>query len=101
MRCPSCKKNNAIIHPTFGMIWCLECTQNRTPMKSSKFPEFVPSSVKEERKKYKKDITQPFREGVFSKEYRDYYPERSKQMVKAGTISEREFKQAKRVWDGE
>lgn len=69
MNCPNCNINPAQ-QTQFGMTPCKTCVkrmrvQVRPPL------EFVPESMKEERKKYAKDILQPFRGGELSKEYLD------------------------------
>ncbi len=55
--------------------------------------------IKESRKIFKKDIVQPFRDKQLSKEYVKAYPEKVKQMIKEGNITEEEVKKAKPVWD--
>jgi ribosome-binding protein aMBF1 (putative translation factor) len=57
------------------------------------YPEFVPSRVKDERKKYKKDILQPFRSGEPSREFIEAYPERAKK-----TFTKKQLRNARDVW---
>lgn len=57
------------------------------------YTEFVPQRIVEERKQFKKEITQPFRGGEVSKEFVDFYPQKAKKM-----FTEKEIKRAKNVW---
>lgn len=63
--------------------------------------EFVPQRIREERKKYAKDIVQPFRNGELAKEFVENYPQATRNMVKAGTITQKEVAKAKNVWKGD
>ena len=54
--------------------------------------EFVPERIKNDRKKYAKDILQPWRQGVLSKEYLDVYGSKG-----VGATKE-DIKKAKNVW---
>jgi hypothetical protein len=56
------------------------------------YPEFVPNRIKEDRKKYAKDLIQPFRDGVMSQEFIDAYPQQAKKYPK-DLVSK-----AKNVW---
>ena len=67
----------------------------------SKPPEFVPQSIKEQRREHHDALLQPYREGNFSKEYRDAYPEISRNMVKSGVITQQQHDKAKPVWHGD
>lgn len=46
-------------------------------------------------------LLQPYRDGDFSKEYRDAYPEQSRKMVQAGVITREQYSKAKNVWNGD
>lgn len=70
-----------------GYIWI--CSKYFTPSR----PEFVPDRIKEDRKKYAKDILQPWRSGEASREFIDAYPERSKKL-----FTKKEIATAKKVW---
>lgn len=89
MKCPSCNKNKAIIHPQYGITECEQCQHNNfIPPKH----EFTSDSIIDQRREYKKDIIHPFRDGLLSKEYiREY-----------GTsgidVTPKEIKNAKEVW---
>ncbi len=89
MKCPTCKKNEAVIHPLYGIVNCNECQQK--PSSAGKSTEFTSESVREQRLEYKKDILQPFREGVLSREYLETYGtsgiEVTKKQVKNATYT--------------
>jgi hypothetical protein len=57
------------------------------------YPEFIPERIKQERKKHRKDIVQPFRNGQVSKEFVDSHPETARRM-----FTPEEIKTAKPVW---
>lgn len=63
--------------------------------------EWIPDSIKDARKTYKKELLQPYRGGEFSNEYKEAYPEIAKGMVKEGVITEKQYKNAKDVWKGD
>jgi len=56
-------------------------------------PEFIPESMKEDRRANEKSMIQPWREGEASAEYIKAYPEQSQKM-----FSERERMTAKNTW---
>lgn len=62
----------------------------------SSYPELIPKRIKDERRRFFKDIVQPYRGGELSKEYCDAYPCKAKEMA-----DKKEIKQAKDVWRGE
>lgn len=66
------------------------------PMKH--FNIFTPDRILEDRKKHEKDVLQPYRDGEFSKEFRDEYPDVAKDMVKEGVITKQQHDSAKDVW---
>ncbi len=90
LKCPACR-NEGIIDPQYGLIACLSCREKTTRM-SERTYEFVPEHIKEERKEFKDQTIQPFRNGVLSKEYIDMYG------TKHITATEEEVKNAKNVW---
>lgn len=61
--------------------------------------EITTEAIKEDRKIFKKDLTQPFKDGNLAKEYIEAYPDRVKEMVKESHITEEEVKKAKNIWD--
>jgi hypothetical protein len=89
--CPHCQKNEAVIHPQYGVIWCDDCNK-KLPVWHKGYPEFVPDSVKEDRKKYFKSALQPFRGGELSREYVKAYG------TKGIKVSPDQVRKAKDVW---
>ncbi len=55
--------------------------------------EFIPDRIREDRKKFSKEILQPYRGGEISKEFVDTYPSQSKKM-----FSKKEISKARNVW---
>lgn len=72
---------------------CPKCKKTQTVTLSAQFVEMVPDTIKDDRKKYFKDIVQPYRSGEVSKEFIELYPKQSKQM-----FTPREISRAKYVW---
>jgi hypothetical protein len=94
--CQKCKNefSSGKYYPSRGWL-CEDCLGFKV-----KFPrDWVPQRIKEERKAYQKDLIQPYRQGEFSKEFKEAYPEQSKGMVESGTVSKKQYKDAKNVWD--
>ena len=60
--------------------------------------EFTKESIKEDRKKYFKSALQPYRDGEFSREFKEAYPDISKDMVKEGVITRKQHDRARDVW---
>ena len=56
-------------------------------------PEFIPDRIKEDRKKYAKDMLQPWRQGEPSKEFIEAFPSQAKK-----TFTATQIKKAKNVW---
>lgn len=52
----------------------------------------------EQRKQHRKNLTQPYRDGAFSAEFKEYFPDKAKQMVKEGVITQKQYDKAKPVW---
>lgn len=50
---------------------------------------------------YEKDLIQPFREGEFSQEFKEAYPDVSREMMKEGSLTKKQFDGAKEVWKGD
>lgn len=55
--------------------------------------EYIPERIKEDRKRYKRDLLQPHREGVPSREFIEAYPKQAAQI-----FSKKERSTAKNVW---
>lgn len=90
--CANCNKNPAIHHPRFGYLPCSSC-QNKTTIKPNQKQELTTDGIKDDRKKFKGDIVQPFRNGQLSKEYVDSVG------TKYIKVTPEEVKNAKPVWD--
>lgn len=77
----------------FGVMPCEEC-QSRMRSKVTKTEplEFTTDSIKEERKRFAKDIIQPFRAGELSKEYVEAWG------AKHLKVSAEEIKKARPTW---
>lgn len=89
-KCPNCNNNDAQYSATYGILPCVVCQELQSNPK--KAPEFTTERVKEDRKKHKDLIIQPFREGQLSKEYIDKYG------TKNLNATPEEIKNAKNVW---
>ena len=89
-KCPKCNERPAIKHPLYGYIECNLCQQN--PNKPKQGIEFTTDQIRQQRREYYKDIIQPYRDGVLSKEYIEAY---GRSGIK---VSKREAKKAKYVW---
>ncbi len=90
MKCLVCLKNEATIYKRFGYLPCESCQEKyRKLPKIKRGIEFTPELIKIQRKEFKDDIIQPFRDGEVSKEYVDKYG--NKNIIKGG--------KAKYVWD--
>ena len=62
------------------------------------YPEFVPQRVHDERRKHLADQIQSHRQGDLSREFVELYPEKIEDMVKHGTVTQDDVKNAKNVW---
>lgn len=91
MKCPSCRTNDAQYDPIYHYLPCKDC---QTTTSTPKATEIIPNRLKEDRKAYHDYTIQPFREGRLSKEYVDKYG------TKHIKVTEKEVKNARRVWDG-
>lgn len=69
--CPNCQKEEAIIHPTLGVLVCNFCKERRKQQlhQTSTPVEFTSDEIKEGRKQFSKEIIQPFRSNQPSREY--------------------------------
>ena len=94
----TCMKCNKIFtrgkyYPDYGW-YCEDCLGYRVKGKA----EWVPNRIKVARKKYAKDMVQPYRSGELSKEFTKVNPEQTKKMVNSGAITKEQVKKAKNVW---
>ena len=55
-------------------------------------------NIIDQRKEHRNALVQPYRQGEFSKEFRDANPEVAKNMVKEGVITKQQHDKAKEVW---
>ena len=92
--CPVCHRHAAVIDTTFGVLPCQDCQLKRL---GNSLPnhqvEFTTADIKDQRKKYAKDIIQPWRGGELSAEYVEAYG--TKGIDIAPEVAK---KKAKRVW---
>jgi hypothetical protein len=91
--CNVCDKNEAQQNGIYGYLPCVECVDKQRQLIVKNRPtEFTTDSIKEERKAYRKEIIQPFRDGQLSKEYVEQYG------GKGIVAEEAEIKNAQNVW---
>jgi len=103
-KCPSCKGETDKFMLLSGLrvaCDCTKCVQRRAFKPQGRPHEFTTDKIKEDRVKFAKDLLQPYRGEDFSKEFRDAYPERAKEMVKEGVITQKQHDKAKEVWKGD
>jgi hypothetical protein len=97
--CLICRKRKAVNIPPFGWLPCEVCRKRQQEITKPKVSaEVTTDQIKEDRKIFKKDITQPFRQGELSKEFVEANPEQVKKMVEEGHVTQEEIKNAKNVW---
>lgn len=60
--------------------------------------EVIPQRIKDERERYGADQIQSHRQGEFSREYAETYPDRTREMIEAGVVTRQEVKKSKYVW---
>jgi ketol-acid reductoisomerase len=98
-KCLICGKEPATIHPLYGIMAGKKCLAKMRKISQPKqTAEITTESIRDDRKKYSKDILQSFRDGQLSKEYVEAYPEKVKQMIKEGNVSIEEANKAKNTW---
>ena len=99
MKCLICKKHQAVNVAPFGYLPCKSCqARQRKTTDPGVTGEITTDAIREDRKVFKKDLTQPFRDGHLAKEYVEAYPERVKKMIEEKHITKEEVKKAKDVW---
>jgi len=84
--CVDCNRS----HNSFA--WKYDSNGWHCQQKSKKY-EFTTEQIKQDRKKYAKDLLQPWRSGEASKEFIDAYPVQSKKY-----FTSKEIKGARDVW---
>jgi hypothetical protein len=98
-KCPNCGKGLATIHPLLGVMACKKCLlRMRQITKPSITAEVTTNQILEDRKIFKSDLLQPFRDGHLSKEFVKAYPEKTKQMIEEGNITESDIDNMQNVW---
>lgn len=91
--CNVCNTNKAQYNGIYGYLPCGECVDKQRQMIVKNRPtEFTTENIKDERKKYRKEIIQPFRDGQLSKEYIEQYG------TKGIVAGESEIKNAQYTW---
>src|ERR1700722_6864590 len=89
--CANCNEFPATKDSRFGYLPCFYC-RNKNTLKPSPKQELTTDAIENDRKEFKKDIMQPFRNGQLSKEY----------VESVGTkyikVTDEEVKNAKNVW---
>lgn len=89
IKCPFCVRGNAkFIGNPAGLS--LDIARN------NRF-----TALREGRREHRDALLQPFRNGEFSKEFRDAHPEASKNLIKEGHITQEQYTKAKDVWKGD
>lgn len=95
MKCAVCKTNDAFLDNYYGFLPCESCRENQDKLqKPGKPQEFTTQAIKAQRKEFRRDTIQPYRNGEVSKEYLDQWGSKG---IKA---SRSEIQKAKRVWSG-
>lgn len=77
---------------------CPNCKETHTSKRHKGKLDIVPDRIKEDRAKNRDVMLQPHRDGQFSKEFAEKYPQATKQMIKDGSVTQKEVSKAKNVW---
>lgn len=97
MKCPNCLTNEAVQHPTFGIMYCLPCQNKHDKLPSPSLPiEIIPERIKAERKERQDSIEQPHFHGELNKRWVDLW---GKEAARDRGFSDKEIKNAKYVMD--
>lgn len=92
--CQEEKEDSAWRHKEWNGVQGWGCSKHFNHYGSVK--EWIPQSMKDQRKEYKKQLTQPYLpDGSFNGAFKEHYPEISKEMVKEGAITKTQFEKAK------
>lgn len=90
--CPNCNKNKAIQDKRFGILPCVSCRQlSTTGLKHQQ--ELTTDFIKNQRREFKPDMLQPWREGKLSKEYLKHHG------TKGINVTPDEVAKAQNVWN--
>lgn len=93
--CPVCKKEKGIKSQLFGILPGLACKRRREKNAlPDQLVEFTSESIKHDRTEFASSIVQPFnRYGEFSEEYYSIHG------TKGVTVTSKQLKNRKRIWD--
>lgn len=92
MLCPNCNQNKATNDKRLGLLPCKRC-QNLSTTGLRKHQELTTDFIKNQRKEYKDDMLQPWREGILSKEYIQTHG------TKGIKVTSQEIAKARNVWN--
>ena len=73
IKCLRCGKNYAIKNEHYGWLPCKSCQLEEENIRPKQSVEFTTDFIKDSRREYAKDILQPWRDGVLSKEFVEEY----------------------------
>lgn len=94
IKCLNCNNEAAIKDPKYGYLPGKKCQrQFRATIKPQIPTELAGDEIKEGRRMFKKDVIQPYRNGVLSKEYINAYGS------KGLTVTHEDIKEAQYVWN--
>lgn len=85
MNCPRCNKNEAIVHPKYGVLPCQSCQDkdNKLPRIKPQ-PEFISPTkaqrIQNERDLHAGDLEQPFMSNKPNPKFAKIYPDQAKQI---------------------
>ncbi len=98
MLCPSCFINEAIQHPSLGVMNCTQCQDRHSHLSSpDQTIELIPERIKLERQERGDSIEQPHIKGQLNKRWVDLW---GKKAARERGFSEKEIKNATYVYDG-
>lgn len=99
MKCLVCGTGKAIKDDFLGILPCRSCQDSQARSNKANRPvEFTSEEIKEGRKQSFRSTIQRFRDGELSREFVEAYPERAKDMVKNGIVTEKQVKNSRDVW---
>lgn len=85
--------------PIVGYTYCKVCIDKQRKLpKLGETIELTTDEIREDRKIYSSDILQSRRGGQLSKEFVKQYPDKVNAMIKEGTATREEVKNAQNVW---
>lgn len=83
IKCPTCKKEKAIIHPVFGVISGKRCQKEDEKVRLHPLPEFATINqsdrINQQRDVHGGDILQPWTpKGEINRDFVKYYPKKAR-----------------------